>query len=81
MAAWRTGRSERVERRPPPAIVLRAVRLLAARVPAWQTVRTFAYTVAALGLITYAVYGLHHLAGYITAGLSLLWLEHAGRRQ
>ena len=79
--AWRTGRGERLERRPPPAVVLKVVRLVARKLPTWAGVRTFVYSVAGLGLVTYAVYGLHHLAGYAVGGVSLLWLEYAGRRR
>jgi hypothetical protein len=79
--AWKRGRSERLERKPPPAVVLRLVRAVAAKVPTWQGVRTFTYTAAGLGLVTYAVHGLHHLAGIALAGVSLLWLEYAGRRR
>jgi hypothetical protein len=78
--AWRTGRRERLERKPPPAILLRAVRGLASRMPTWRGVRTFAYTAAGLGLVDYAIWETHHLAGYAAAGVSLLWLEYAGRR-
>jgi hypothetical protein len=42
--------------------------------------RTFAYTVAGLGLINFAVWSAHHAAGYAAMGVSLLWLEYAGRR-
>lgn len=79
--AWRTGRTERLERRPPPAVLLKLVRFVAGRLPTWSGLRTFAYTLAALSLITYAVYGWHHLMGYATGGVSLLWLEYAGRRR
>lgn len=78
--AWRAGRSERLERRPPPAILLKLARTVARKLPTWRGVRTFVYSVAGLGLVTYAVYGLHHLAGYAVAGMSLLWLEYLGRR-
>ncbi len=79
--AWRTGRRERLERKPAPAIVVRAVRALAGRLPTWQGVRTFAYTAAGLGLVDYAIWQANDLAGYAAGGVSLLWLEYAGRRR
>lgn len=78
--AWRAGRSERAERKPTPALLLKLVRGVARRLPTWRGVRTFVYTASGLGLMSYALYGVHHLAGLAAAGVSLLWLEYAGRR-
>ncbi|MDQ7910248.1 hypothetical protein RB614_37720 [Phytohabitans sp. ZYX-F-186] len=79
--AWRTGRSERLSKRPAPPIVVKLVKALGEKLPTWQGVRTFAYTAGGLGLVDYAIWEAHHLAGYAAAGVSLLWLEYAGRRR
>lgn len=83
--AWRTGRSrarERAARRPSVTaltILATLVTVLAARLPLWRRARSAVMQWSGLGLLSYAAFQWHLLAGLVAAGLSLLVLEALGR--
>ena len=75
---WRTARTGRPTRPARPAVLPALVKLAARRLPTLRRFRTALLQVTGLGFIDYAVWGWHHLAGYVAVGVSLLILEALG---
>ncbi|MEV0618552.1 hypothetical protein AB0I81_34855 [Nonomuraea sp. NPDC050404] len=77
--SWAEGRASRAKRPACESILSRAARHAGRILPTWRRARTFVLQVGGLGLIDYALWELHVVAGIAAAGVSLLLLEWAGR--
>jgi len=63
------------DRTPRIPLTVRAARLLARVLPRWAALRTLVLSLAGFGLLTWAAWELHHIAGLAVGGVSLLILE------
>lgn len=72
--AWRQGRAARATSRR-SSLTLRAVRVLAAKLPTWRRARTTIMQTAACASIDVGLFEWQAIAGWIGVGVSLFVLE------
>lgn len=77
--SWAVGRAARAARPKGEPVLSRLARLAGRTLPTWRRFRAAVLQCAGLGLISFALFHLHLVAGLVASGVSLLLIEWAGR--